>query len=89
MFGVLFIILGVLQAIYNYKNATGKDRYSFVDITDSKEESDPSDEWIKNKVKEEVQEDKHNDIVRFCPYCGIQLESDYISCAKCGKTAKE
>jgi len=92
LFGVLFIILGVFQAIYNYKNATGKDRYSIFDITDSKEESDPSDERIKNKVRKEIQEiqgEHHNDMVKFCPYCGIKLESDYIFCPKCGKTAKE
>jgi len=89
LFGVLFVIVGIFQAIYNYKNATGKDRYSIYDITDSKEESDPSDEWIKNKVKKEIQEEQNNDTGKFCPYCGIKLESDYIFCPKCGKAIKE
>ena len=89
LFGVLFIILGVFQAIYNYRNATGKDRYSVFDITDSNEEGDPSDEWIKNRVKKSTQQEQHNNNVKFCPYCGIKLESDYIFCPKCGKNANE
>lgn len=32
LFGVLFVILAIVQAIYHYKNATGKDRYSIIDI---------------------------------------------------------
>jgi DNA-directed RNA polymerase subunit RPC12/RpoP/lipopolysaccharide export LptBFGC system permease protein LptF len=75
LFGVLFIILGIIQAVYNYKNATGKDRYSIYDITDSHEEDDPSDKWIKGEAI-------------YCPYCGAKLERDYIYCPKCGKGIK-
>ena len=42
IFGVLFIIIGIVQAVYNFKNATGKNRYSSFDIVDSQEEPDPS-----------------------------------------------
>ena len=33
IFGVLFVILGIVQAVYHFKNATGKNRYSAFDIT--------------------------------------------------------
>ena len=41
IFGVIFIIMGIVQAAYNYKNATGKNRYSSFDITEDGEEPDP------------------------------------------------
>ena len=41
LFGVVFVILGIVQAIYNFKNATGENRYSKFDIVDSAEEPDP------------------------------------------------
>ena len=43
LFGVVFVILGIVQAIYNFKNATGENRYSAFDIVDSAEEPDPLD----------------------------------------------
>lgn len=42
LFGVVFVIIGIIQAIYNFKNATGKNRYSEFDIVDSREEPDPA-----------------------------------------------
>ena len=50
LFGVLFIILGIVQAVYHYRNATGRDRYSAFDITDSSEEGDPADQWVKDRA---------------------------------------
>ena len=41
IFGVIFILLGVVQAVYHFKNATGKERFSEFDIVDSQEEPDP------------------------------------------------
>lgn len=51
LFGVIFIIVGIIQAAYHYKNATGKERFSIFDITDSHEEGDPADKWIKKTDK--------------------------------------
>jgi hypothetical protein len=100
LFGIIFIILGIAQAVYHYKNATGKDRYSIIDITDSKEEGDPSDKWIKNNNEDEVenkeagnqpdngrenQQDIDKKEFNFCPYCGVKLENDFEYCPKCGK----
>ena len=41
LFGLLFIGMGVMSAVYNFKNATGEERYSTFDIVDSDEEPDP------------------------------------------------
>ena len=43
LFGIVFILLGVVQAIYHFRNATGENRYSEFDIVDSDEEPDPLD----------------------------------------------
>lgn len=45
-FGVVFVLLGIGQAVYNFQNATGKNRFSEYDITDEKEESDPFNEYV-------------------------------------------
>ena len=41
LFGVLFILIGIGQAVYHFINAAGKNRFSVYDITDSSEESAP------------------------------------------------
>lgn len=91
LFGVIFIILGIVQAVYHYKNARGKNRYSMFDITDSTEESDPANKWI--QTEEENIENKHqhkfvSEEMKYCPYCGLNLEGDYNFCPKCGKKIK-
>ena len=40
-FGVLFIIVGIVQALDNYKHATGENRFSAFDVTEDGEEPDP------------------------------------------------
>lgn len=42
LFGVVFVIIGIIQAIYNFKNATGKNRYSEFDIVDSQGGTGPA-----------------------------------------------
>ena len=34
LFGVVFVIMGIVQAVYNFKNATSENRYSEFDIVD-------------------------------------------------------
>lgn len=88
LFGVLFIITGIVQAVFNYKNATSKDRYSILDITDSHEEGDPSTKWIKDHVNEIVLDEKDaTDLgdINFCPYCGEKVKDQFNFCPKCGK----
>ncbi len=81
-FGLIFIGVAVVQAIYNFKNATGKNRYSQYDITDENEELDPWDEKFGEKRQTEI---RSAGMSRFCPYCGTKVESDFEFCNSCGK----
>ena len=84
LFGVLFIIMGIVRAIYNFKNATGENRYSSFDIVDSAEEPDPFNERFGFSDTVEEPEVDRGDF-RFCPYCGAKLGADFEFCGKCGK----
>ncbi|SHK25184.1 zinc ribbon domain-containing protein [Paramaledivibacter caminithermalis] len=91
LFGIVFIVMGVIQAAYHYKNATGKDRFSEFDIVDSSEEEDPSDKWIKRKPEangEKEDQEYLNTEKNYCPYCGASLDNSYSFCPKCGKAIK-
>ena len=37
LFGLIFIGIGVAQAVYHFRNATGENRYSYFDIVDGDE----------------------------------------------------
>ena len=91
LFGVVFVILGIVQAIYNFKNATGENRYSAFDIVDSAEEPDPLDRHFRpDRGPEDFPEDGGEDgDFRFCPYCGARLGSGFTFCGKCGKRLPE
>ena len=83
LFGVLFIILGVVQAVYHFKNATGENRYSSFDIVEDDEEPDP----LNIRFGDTPQGDSGPDSgdFRFCPYCGAKLGADFTYCGKCGR----
>ncbi len=61
MFGVIFIIAALVQAVYNFKNATGKKRFSVMDIVEDHEEGDPTDRWVQDKYSEEDRYDYHEE----------------------------
>jgi len=83
LFGILFIAAAVLMAIYNFKNATGRNRYSVYDITEHGEEPDPLNERFgRPQSTASKQEDAEN---KFCPYCGTRVAEDYEFCNNCGK----
>ena len=44
IFGVVFVIVAIVNTVYNFKNATGKNRYSTFDVTTDEEEPDPLNE---------------------------------------------
>jgi hypothetical protein len=83
IFGIIFVIAAIVQAIFNYKNATGKNRYSIYDITDETEENDPLNIKFKNQNTSDniITEEKSN----FCPFCGQKLQEDFLYCKNCGK----
>ena len=70
LFGVLFIIIGVFNAIYHFKNASGKNRYSAFDITDEDEEPDPLNERFGSAS---APTDAPSAETHFCPYCGAPV----------------
>ena len=82
LFGVLFVILGIVQAVYHFKNATGDNRYSSFDIVDDYEEPDP----LNTRFGETPQ---GSGDFRYCPYCGAKLGADFTYCGKCGRKLPE
>lgn len=80
VFGVLFITVGIAQAVYNFKNATGENRFSAFDITEDGEEPDPLDRRAPSEPSGEY---------RFCPYCGAKFGSGFVFCGKCGRRLPE
>lgn len=85
-FGVLFILMGVAQVVYNLKNATGENRYSAFDIVEDGEEPDPLDQRFGAASGPDRETDAPPDGgFRFCPYCGAKLGAEFTFCGKCGK----
>ena len=81
LFGVIWTGMAVVMTVYNFKNATGKNRYSAYDITDEHEEPDPLNEIFGGRETE-----KKPDVEsKFCPYCGTPLAQDFEYCNKCGR----
>ncbi|NCB52832.1 MAG: zinc ribbon domain-containing protein [Clostridia bacterium] len=84
LFGVVFIILGIVQAVYNFKNAAGKNRFSTFDITDEGEETDPLNDRF-GQPDQEGYTAGPEEPGNFCPYCGAGINFDYAFCRKCGR----
>ncbi len=82
LFVVLFIVAAIAGAIYNYRNYKGKDRYSIVDIVDSKEEGDPA--GIPESDNGESA-DRSNPNGNFCTDCGYKLAQSFKFCPGCGR----
>ena len=100
MFGVVFIVIAISQAVYNFKNATGENRYSEYDITEGYEEVDPLNERFgrqSNGMEYDSQSGNWqyreadsfggnaSEGSAFCPYCGTRVENSFEFCHKCGK----
>ena len=83
IFGILWTGIAVVTTVYNFKNATGKNRYSAFDITEGSEEPDPLNERFGNpKTTTDKKTEAAN---RFCPYCGTAVDKDFEFCNHCGK----
>ncbi len=81
-FGLIFTGIAVVRTVYDFKNATGKNRYSEYDITDGNEETDPLNEMFGEKREDNGRIQTESN---FCPYCGQRVEADYEFCNVCGK----
>ena len=87
LFGVCFVVLGIVQAVYHYKNANGEERASLFDIMEDGEEGDPYDPRRKEQKNEQEQTQETGK--SYCPYCGKKLEdSGFRYCPHCGKTLR-
>ena len=87
-FGLIFIGIAVVQATYNFKNATGENRYSAFDIVDGTEEIDPFNERFgpsKSASTESFESAGFDVDSEFCPYCGVKVSKEFEFCHKCGK----
>lgn len=83
LFGILWTGIAVVITVYNFKNATNKNRYSVYDITDGNEEPDPLNQRF-GEPQPQVQQRTGADS-RFCPYCGTPVAGDFAYCNSCGK----
>ena len=90
IFGIVWTIMaarmGAPAAAYNYKNATGKNRYSSFDITDEGEEPDPLEQRFGGtEYRDDTAQKSSFTTSSFCPYCGKGVDGDFEYCPKCGK----
>ena len=85
LFGLVFIGMGVYNAVYNYRNATSENRYSEFDITDENEEPDLLNE--RYGARKSADGGGANTVHGggLCPYCGAKAEEGYEYCRSCGK----
>jgi hypothetical protein len=84
LFGIVFVGLAIMQGLFHLKNATGKNRMSMFDITDSRSEPDPLNRVFGHEHQHgSLNEDQ---IMSYCPYCGNRITNDSHSyCSNCGK----
>lgn len=94
LFGVVFILVGLVNTIYSLRNAFGENRHSEYDITEEGEEPDPFDP--RNAQREDLYRRSAGASAPsrtpppageggFCPYCGAPVQADYEFCRRCGK----
>ena len=88
LFGVVFIVIAIVQAVYNYKNATGENRMSLYDIAEEGEEADPIHDYIrgtKSQIKNNTRDPVKYEEKAYCPYCGRTIKEDFVYCPICGR----
>lgn len=84
IFGLLFSVIGIINAIKSFTNAFGKNRHSEFDIVDQTEEPDPWNEHFGTPTYEDG--NKYYSVGNsFCPYCGNAVKKDFEFCNNCGK----
>ncbi len=83
LFGVFWTGMAVVNTVYNFKNATGENRYSAFDITDGGEESAPLNEHFGMQQNTEPSQNAAEN--KFCPYCGVGVDGDFEYCNSCGR----
>jgi hypothetical protein len=74
LFGLGFVVLAAVSAVYNFMNATGKSRFSAFDITRGEEEPDPLNARFGAKQAGGI-----------CPNCENVVDVNYAHCPHCGE----
>jgi len=93
-FGIIFVGIAIVQAIYHYNNATAKNRMSLFDITETNDEPDPLNRYI-NQTQEQDNNQFNEQLnnassANYCPYCGNKIsDNSYSYCSRCGKEIKQ
>ena len=84
--GLLFAALAIASAVYNFRNATGENRHSLIDVVDSEDEPDPLDSQfeVEHRSPDPTRRTNHKP-VRYCPYCGQVVDGQFKFCPNCGK----
>ena len=82
-FGVIFVVIAIVQAVYHFRNATNENRHSEYDIVDSGEETDPLNQRFGNSQRSG--QNTQSTGTKFCPYCGAPAAGDFLFCNQCGK----
>lgn len=91
LFGFVFIGMAIVQGFYHFKNATGRNRMSVFDITDSEEEPDPLSRFGEGPragrtSRSAPAASSAPERINFCPYCGTPIkEESHRYCVGCGK----
>ncbi len=85
LFGLVFVAIAIVNVVYNFKNATGKNRYSSFDITEDGEEIDPWNERFGEKRDNSFSSTNQAGDSKYCPYCGAKVQGDFEFCNQCGK----
>lgn len=90
LFGLVFIGIAVAQGVYHFSNATRKNRFSVLDVTDEDEEPDPLNEKFGEQQKAPPDCEDQAAAYGYCPYCGDKLpQEDVLYCGRCGKQLPE
>jgi hypothetical protein len=89
LFGVLSVVMGVINLGYHLYNASQRNRLSLLDLTEEGEEPDPLNlRFGPEKGREEGEaraRQPRRSEGEYCPYCGEKVGRDVDFCPHCGK----
>ncbi len=91
LFGVVFVVMAIAGAVYNFSNAVNRDRMSTFDITSGNEEADPIAKALgytdqpSRADRNEASAGPRKFPGEFCPFCGAKAGPDFDYCPKCGR----
>jgi zinc-ribbon domain len=88
VFGVVFILCALGSAIYNFYNATSRNRFSDWDLTEPHEERDPLDPSSRHSAPRSsamLRRPTSKTESIYCPFCGAAVKEEFAFCPRCGK----